>query len=141
MTRKRMKKLLMSLGLSRNAANQMSRTSKKINALALVHPEAASYESRLFERRLERYIVLRDILRNAKINEEYRRNLWSAYRFGIYSESDNLHHPGIKLDICNPKLEGKNPNIVLLDDSEHRHYHNLGFYGMSVNENRGGLLQ
>lgn len=140
MTRKRMRKLLMSLGLSRNGADMFSRASKQINAMRHFHPEAVPYESRLFEQRLEQYMVLRDILRNANKTEEYRRYLWNAYRFGIYSESDNLHHPGIKLDICNPKLEGKNPNIVLLDDSEHMYHHHLGFYGMSVNENRGGLL-
>lgn len=68
--------------------------------------------------------MLRDILHSK--NEQYRMNLWNAYRFGIYSESDNLRRAGIKLDICDQKLEGKDPNIVLLDYSEHMHHHNLG---------------
>lgn len=134
MTRKRMKKLMMSLGLSRNAADRMSRASKKINALALVHPEAVSYESRRFEQRLEQYIVLRDILRNAKKNEEYKRRLWNAVRFNLIRGAGHNGDSQLCLDIRPGQLEGKSPSVVLLDDAEHYRCHSLGLYGVYVNE-------
>lgn len=132
MTRKRMKKLMMSLGLSRNAADKFSRASKKINAFRQVHPEAVSYESRLFEQRLKQYVVLRDILRNAKKNEEYRRRLWNAFRFNLIHGPGNNGNSQLCLDICPGQLEGTSPSTVLLDDAEHSACHSYGTYGIHV---------